>query len=238
MRLLKSATVLPFAIFSTRSITHAFSQTRSNNHKPTSMESFWDQRYGEDDFAYGTEPNQFLKDTLTSQKLSKGTCLLLADGEGRNGVYMAELGFDVTSVDFSAAGMEKAQSLAASRNVKIKTHVMDLADYDMGTEQWDCIVGIFCHFPPPVRAKVLAQIPASLKVGGCFVLECYTPDQIQYKTGGPPSPEPMYTKKMLADALGSHLEVIRNEELERDVQEGKYHTGKAAVVHFIGKKAA
>lgn len=200
--------------------------------------SMWDEKYSEEEFVYGTEPNGFLKETLSSLRLSPGKCLMLADGEGRNGVYMAEQGFDVVSVDYSSAGMEKAKQLAKSRNVEVSAVVADLGEYDLGNEQWDCVVGIFCHFPPPVRAKVLAGIPPSLKNGGYFILECYTPEQIKYGTGGPPSPEPTYTKKMLSDAFSDHLVVERNEELERDVIEGKLHTGKAAVVQFIGKKAA
>jgi SAM-dependent methyltransferase len=173
---------------------------------------------------------------VSSFQLSSGKCLLLADGEGRNGVYMAEQGFDVVSVDSSAAGLAKAQALAKTRNVTITTIQADLADYDLGTEEWDCIVGIYCHFPPPIRAKVLAAIPGSLKPGGYFLLECYTPDQIQYKTGGPQTPELMYSKQILSEAFDSQLEVLRNEELVRDVVEGKYHTGKGAVVQFIGQK--
>ena len=189
--------------------------------------SGWNDRYSDkDSFAFGTAPNDFLKETLPTLQLFGETkkCLLLADGEGRNGVYMAEEGFDVVSVDFSAAGLEKAQALAKTRNVQIATVQADLADYDLGTQQWDCIVGIYCHFPPAVRTKVLAAIPKALKPGGYFVLECYTPDQVHYKTGGPPTPEPLYTKRILADALGDALKVIRNEELERNVVEGKYHT--------------
>ena len=197
----------------------------------------WDERYNEKEYVYGTDPNDFLKETVTSLKISSGKCLLLADGEGRNGVFMAERGFDVTSVDYSAPGLEKAQSLAQARNVKITTVQADLANYDMGTEQWDCIVGIYCHFPPPIRAKVLAALPGSLKPGGYFLLECYTPEQIKNGTGGPPSPDFMYSKQILGDALDGQLEVTRNEELEREVVEGKYHTGKANVVQFIGKKA-
>ncbi|CAB9516813.1 Methyltransferase domain [Seminavis robusta] len=200
----------------------------------------WDERYGkEEEFAYGTEPNDFLKETITSAGSSndkKKKCLLLADGEGRNGVFMAEQGFNVVSVDFSETGLKKAQALAKSRGVTIETVVADLASYDLGTEQWDCIVGIFCHLPPPVRAKVLEGIPDSLKEGGQFLLECYTPDQLQYKTGGPPTADFMFSKQLLDEALGTKLQVIRNEEVVRTVTEGKLHTGKAAVVQFIGKK--
>ena len=204
----------------------------------------WEERYSEEEFAYGTEPNDFLKETISSLRFPAGTsgksCLLLADGEGRNGVFMAEqpgLFDQVVSVDYSPVGLEKAAQLAQTRKVHLQTVVADLGDYDLGHEAWDCIVGIFCHVPPPVRDKVLAGIPAALKPGGTLIMECYTPDQIHNGTGGPPVPGPMYSQKLLADAFDQHLLVERNEELERDVVEGKYHTGKASVVQFIGKKA-
>lgn len=233
--------------------------------------SMWDERYGdENEFAYGTKPNDFLVQVLPtlsfggSTETDKGTeeeklsCLLLADGEGRNGVYMAEqekFGH-IVSVDYSEVGMKKASQLATSRGVgdKVKTVVADLADYnffadipskdgDGTTTGYDCIVGIFCHFPPPIRTRVLNEIPKVLKPGGYFILECYTPDQIPYKTGGPPVPALMYSKEILSkaydadDGTSSNTLIIkRNEELVREVIEGQYHTGKAAVVQFIGQK--
>ena len=199
----------------------------------------WDERYSEEGFAYGTEPNQFLKDTLPSLNLPKGAkCLLLAEGEGRNAVYMAQHGLDVTGVDSSAVGLRKAQELASSRQVQIHTEVVDLADYDYGTTAWDCIVGIFCHVPPPIRARMLDSIPGALKPGGWVLFECYTPKQLEYKTGGPPVAPPMYTAEIFQQAFGDgKLEISRNEELEKEVMEGKYHNGKAAVVQFVGRKA-
>jgi len=204
--------------------------------------SMWEQRYSEEEYAYGTAPNDFLKETVPSlkfQSVPSGKCLLLADGEGRNGVFMAEQNlFDqVVSLDYSPVGLEKAKKLAKSRNVELETIEADLADYDLGTDKWDCIVGIFCHFPPPIRAEVLEGIPAALKSGGYFILECYTPDQIKNGTGGPPVAAPMYSKQILDDFLGQKLQIERNEELERTVSEGKYHKGNSAVVQFIGRKA-
>jgi SAM-dependent methyltransferase len=198
----------------------------------------WDKRYSVTEFAYGTEPNDFLKDIVPSLGVSSGKCLLLADGEGRNGVYMAQQGFDVVSVDYSKEGMEKAKKLAAEKSVSLEAVVADLGEYDLGTAQWDCIVGISCHFPPSIRSRVLGAISGALKPGGYFVLECYTPAQLEYKTGGPPIPALMYSKAVLSEALGNKLEVLKNEELVRDVVGGQYHTGKAAVVQFIGRKAA
>ena len=205
----------------------------------------WDTRYSEDGFAYGTEPNKFLQETLPTLQLptTGAKCLFLAEGEGRNAVYMAQQGHVVTGVDSSAVGLRKAQDLATSRNVQITTQVVDLADYDFGTEQWDAIVGIFCHVPPPIRTRMLAAIPAALKPGGYAIFECYTPRQLEFKTGGPPSAAPMYSAEIFQTAFGNEdgqplLEIIRNEEVTREVVEGKYHTGKAAVAQFIGRKKA
>ena len=165
-------------------------------------------------------------------------CLLLADGEGRNGVYMAELGYDVVSVDYSPVGLAKAQKLAAQKKVQITTIEANLNDFDLGSGEWDCIVGIFCHLPPHIRSKVLAAIPTSLRDGGMVIFECYTPDQLEKKTGGPPSSEPMYSKAIFAEAFDAcaGLTIERNEELIRIVQEGEYHNGESAVVQFIARK--
>lgn len=198
----------------------------------------WDETYSDEDvFVYGTEPNDFLKEFLPSLNLPpEAKCLMMADGEGRNGVYMAQQGYQVTSVDFSQAGLSKAEALAKKKGTSLITVLANLGEYDFGTEQWDCIVGIFCHFPPPIRSKVLQSIPGSLKDGGVLLMECYTPDQLKYKTGGPPSPELTYTSSLLSEAFAGKLSIERNEELVRDVIEGRLHTGTAAVVQFIGKK--
>lgn len=199
----------------------------------------WDDRYSGEGFAYGTEPNDFLKSAVTSSTLSlpKGArVLMLAEGEGRNGVFMAERGFDVTCVDLSAVGLQKAQALASSRGVSVETVVTDLGAYEFGVDRWDCVVGISSHLPPAVRERVLALIPPSLKANGYAVFEGYTPDQLSYKTGGPPTADMMYSSEIFAKAFGNVLEVLRNEELVRDVVEGDHHTGKAAVVQFIGRK--
>jgi len=205
----------------------------------------WDERFSESGFAYGTEPNDFLRDTLPTLKFDDGneqtgetqrSCLLLAEGEGRNAVYMAEHGWQATGVDSSSVGLAKAEKLAKERGTEISTIVADLETFELGASKWDCIVGIFCHLPPPIRARVLRSIPTALKPGGYFVLECYTPKQLEFKTGGPPVEALMYSRQILQDALGDSLDVIRNEELVRDVVEGKYHNGRAAVVQFVGRK--
>jgi SAM-dependent methyltransferase len=162
--------------------------------------------------------------------------LLLAEGEGRNAVWVAERGMTVTAVDLSSVGMEKAAKLARDRGVSVTTVTADLAAYDLGENRWDCIAGAFCHLPPPVRTRVLAAIPGALRPGGYFVLEAYTPAQVGRGTGGPPVPELMYTADILREALADKLAIQRNEELERNVVEGKYHNGMSSVVQFLAKK--
>jgi SAM-dependent methyltransferase len=197
----------------------------------------WDERYSEQGFAYGVEPNDFLEAILPTLNLPKdASCLFLAEGEGRNAVWAAEQGFQVVAVDSSKVGLEKAQTLARERGVSIQTEVADLGDYDLDVAKWDCIVGIFCHLPPMIRQRVLAAIPEALKPGGVFVLEGYTPQQLEYKTGGPHASDLMYTSEILKTALEGKLEIDRNEELMREVVEGKYHNGLAAVVQCIARK--
>lgn len=193
----------------------------------------WNQRYDTDAYVYGTEPNEFLKQQVG--KLPKGNILCLADGEGRNSVYLATLGYDVTAVDSSDVGLAKAQKLAAEKGVTITTQVADLADYDLGQGQWQGIVSIFCHLPPPLRKQVHGNINTALADGGVFLLEAYTPEQLQHGTGGPPNAAMMMTAAELPTELaGLHIDSCN--ELERQVLEGEGHSGTGAVVQLIAKK--
>jgi Methyltransferase domain len=198
----------------------------------------WDDRYSQEGFSYGTEPNDYLKSVAASTlNMPTGArVLMLADGEGRNGVFMAERGFDVTCVDLSAVGLQKAQALASSRGVTVETIVTDLGTYEFGVDRWDCVVGISSQLPPAIRERVLSLIPPSVKPNGYVVFEGYTPDQLNYKTGGPPSADMMYSSEIFSKAFGNVLDVLQNQELVRDVCEGDCHTGKAAVVQFVGRK--
>ena len=226
--------------------------------------NMWDTRYsessnGEEEYAFGIEPNDYLKETYDSifaktastsdtndaSKTTKKELKVLMLGEGRNAVFLAskEGLFDVTAVDISMVGLKKTQKLAQSKGVTVNTIQADLGTYNMGIDQWDIIVSIFCHLPPIIRKKVLYDdIPNALKPNGYFILEGYTPKQLNYKTGGPPIPDMMYTSKILQDAFPSSSEnaviinTIRNVELIREVVEGKYHTGKAAVIQYLGQK--
>ena len=161
--------------------------------------------------------------------------LCLAEGEGRNAVYLAELGYEVTAVDSSAVGMMKAEGLAASRGVLIKTVVADLADFVIEPNYWDGIVAIFAHLPPALRASVHRASVAGLRPGGAFVLEAYSPQQLEFGTGGPPVLELLMSLADLKDDLRG-LEFIIAMETEREINEGRFHDGRGAVVQVIGVK--
>lgn len=193
----------------------------------------WDEKYSADDYVYGTEPNRFLEEHAA--ELPPGEVLSLAEGEGRNAVYLAGLGFRVTAVDHSRVGLAKAQRLAAEKGVEIETICADLADFELGEARWDGIVSIFGHLPPEVRRTVYARLPAALKPGGILLLEAYTPDQMGRGTGGPRSVDLLVTAEMLREELLG-LEFLHLQELEREVIEGRGHTGLAAVVQLIARK--
>lgn len=196
----------------------------------------WDARYAEPGFAYGTEPNDFLSANAAVLPAG-GRVLSLAEGEGRNAVFLAKRGFRVTAVDSSAVGLEKARQLARQEGVSIETVVADLGQYDLGTSCWDGIVSIWCHVPPPLRVRLHRAAVEALRPNGVLLLESYTPKQLEYKTGGPPAGELMMTLAQLEQELAG-LEFIHAEERTREVHEGKYHNGMSAVVQVIAKKPA
>jgi SAM-dependent methyltransferase len=194
----------------------------------------WDQRYSEPGFAYGTEPNDFLAENV-HRLPSGGEILCLAEGEGRNAVFLAQRGYRVTGVDASSVGLGKAHELAAIHGVTVHTVLADLADYDMGHDRWDGVVSIWCHTPASLRATLHRAVVRGLKPGGVFVLEAYAPKQLEYRTGGPPSAEMMMTLDAVREEL-SGLELIFGEETIREVHEGKYHEGTSAVLQVIARK--
>lgn len=193
----------------------------------------WDERYQGADYVYGTEPNEFLLSHV--EQLPPGRVLCLAEGEGRNAVFLAERGFSVTAVDQSIVGLAKAERLAAQRGVQIETIVANLADFTIDSQSWESIVSIFAHTPPPVRRHIHSGVVHGLTPGGVFLLEAYRPEQLQYKTGGPPVVELMMSLELLHAEL-SGLEFDYAAETVRDVHEGRLHTGKGAVVQLLARK--
>jgi SAM-dependent methyltransferase len=196
----------------------------------------WDQRYQENKPAYGEAANDFLVEQVGL--LRPGTCLCLAEGQGRNAVWIAEQGFAVTAMDQSSVGMAKAAELAAARGVALKTAVGDLADFDLGSGKWDNIVSIFGHLPGPLRRDVHRRVVEALRPGGIFLLEAFTPDQLATEgTGGPADPDMLLTIAKLKAEL-PELEVVFAREILRPVNEGDYHKGDCAVVQFIARKGS
>ncbi len=195
---------------------------------------FWDSRFAEKGYAYGTEPNAF----LVSQKhlLKPGMqALAVADGEGRNGVWLAQQGLDVLSVDQSAVGLAKARELAAQRGVSIRTEQADLTTWKWPENEFDAVVAIYAHFSPAHRAAMHARMVAALKPGGVLILEAFTPKQLEYKTGGPQDPAMLYTADMLRGDLAGGERLLL-EEVITGLNEGPYHRGQAAVVRLVLRK--
>jgi SAM-dependent methyltransferase len=195
--------------------------------------SMWEQRYGVDHYHYGTAPNDFLREQIDS--LPDGPVLCLAEGEGRNAVFVAGTGREVHSVDLTEAGVAKTQRLARVRGVLVNAVAADLATYDIGHEQWAAVVSIFAHMPPHVRRDLHGRVVAALRPGGVFLLEAYTPDQIGRGTGGPAVPEMTMTLDLLRGELAG-LDFLHALETERVVVEGPGHTGMGAVVQVIARK--
>jgi 2-polyprenyl-3-methyl-5-hydroxy-6-metoxy-1,4-benzoquinol methylase len=198
------------------------------------MKDFWDARYSEDGFAYGVEANDFLKSTY-SEISPGGKVLCLSEGEGRNAIFLAQQGFDVTAIDLSSVGLKKAQERANNEGIKLTTIVTDVNDFDFGFESWDGIISIFGHLPSNIRTKVHEKIFPSLKKDGVYIFEAYTPEQLLLKTGGPKDESMMLTLSIVDKELFQLSPSIKR-TCVRDIQEGKYHRGLSAVLQYLGKK--
>ncbi len=193
---------------------------------------FWNHRYALPGWAYGTQPNDFVREVATHLE---GPVLCLGEGEGRNAVFLAERGLEVTAIDLSPKALEKAQQLATERGVTLTTQEADLADFVLGEGRWGTILSIWCHLPPWLRTRVHRDVVRALKPGGRFVLEAYTPAQLAFDTGGPKSLDLLVPP----DALKAELEGLtfeRFEVREREVQEGDWHHGRSAVVQVLARR--
>lgn len=197
-------------------------------------DEMWEQRYSGSGYVYGTEPNDFLAD-MAPVHLRPGTVLCLADGEGRNGVYLATQGYEVSSVDLSPSGVEKARALARSKGVSVDAKRGDLTTFDLGIGCWDTIVSIFVHLPPALRADVHRRVVQALKPGGTLILEAYAPGQLGRGTGGPPKLEMLMDLAAIQTELEG-LDFLVACETTRAVVEGEFHTGVAAVTQVVGRK--
>ncbi|MBC3767101.1 class I SAM-dependent methyltransferase [Neptunicella marina] len=192
----------------------------------------WDQRYADKDYVYGTEPNDFLREYAGQ---IKGPVLSLAEGEGRNAVYLASLGLDVLGVDSSAVGLQKAQALATSKQLTIQTEVVDLADFMPASNLYGSVVSISAHLPSVIRHRLYPLIEQSLKPGGLLILEAYAEEQLERETGGPKDIDMLMSLEKIQTEWPTLTPVVL-QEVTRNIVEGKFHTGEACVIQFIGQK--
>ncbi len=197
----------------------------------------WEDRYASaDDYVFGKAPAAFLTENPWITAGAK-TALAVADGEGRNSVHLAKAGLDVTSFDLSPTAVGRAQDLAAGAGVTLDTHVSDWDGWDW-TRRFDLVVGIFIQFMgPDARTRQFETLRAATKPGGRLVLHGYTPDQFELGTGGPPFVENMYTEALLRQHFGD-WQIERLASYERDVQEGRGHSGRSALIDLVVRRPA
>ena len=194
----------------------------------------WDERFSIEDYLFGAEPAQALV-KLEHYLIPQGDTLVIADGEGRNSVYLASRGFRVTASDSSTVANVKAKALAASRNVAVDYQVEDFFDIDWSAKQYDNIVGIFFQFIPPDKIKqVLTALPTAIKKGGTLLIHGYTPQQIELATGGPKDVSLMYTKELFEDMF-ENVEILVNNEYQMQLTEGSGHNGPSALIDFVAQ---
>ncbi|WP_329741351.1 class I SAM-dependent methyltransferase [Dyella sp. A6] len=195
----------------------------------------WDERYAGEAFLFGTAPNAFLA-AQRHRLPPAGTALAVADGEGRNGVWLAEQGLDVLAVDASATGLAKSRRLADSRGVTLHHEQADLAQWDFGTERFDVIAAIFVQFADPVlRQRMFEGICSALRPGGVLLLEGYRPEQLGYGTGGPSDLANLYTETLLRDAFAT-LQIEHLASYDIEIHEGSGHEGMSALIDLVARK--
>jgi len=192
---------------------------------------FWNERYREAEPAYGHEPNEFLK-TQLGCFAPGGDVLCLGEGEGRNAVWLASKGMRVSALDYAEAGLDRTRELARERGVEVALIHADLATHELGPNTYDGIVSIFVHLPATLRRSVHRAAMASLKPGGKFVAEYFSPDQLALGTGGPKDAALLYDPEDLReDFASSRILLLENKEVA--LREGRYHQGRASVVRVV-----
>ena len=195
----------------------------------------WETRFGAPGYLFGTQPNTFLRSQAHLLKPGQ-KALSVADGEGRNGVFLAECGLDVLAMDFSPTALAKAAALAKQRGVALRLEQADLETWHWPVETFDVVVAIFIQFcTPELRTRVFANMSRALKPGGLLLIEGYSPKQLEYKTGGPSQPERLYTRRMLETAF-SNFSSLEIKEYDATIDEGSGHGGMSALIDLVGRK--
>jgi SAM-dependent methyltransferase len=195
----------------------------------------WNRRFAQDDYLFGTEPNAWLRDHAHHWQPGQRV-LCVADGEGRNSVWLARQGLQVDAFDIAEAGVAKARRLAATQGVSVNYTVADCDGFDWPAASLDGVAAIFVQFADPaLRSRLFAHMVASLKPGGVLVLQGYTPRQLEHRTGGPPLASHLYTDAMLREAFAG-MELITLREYEAEVAEGSGHRGRSALIGLVARQ--
>lgn len=198
------------------------------------MREFWNERYGQEEYAYGTEPNAYFRQQISKLKL-QGSILLPAEGEGRNAVYAAKRGLEVTAFDLSEEAKNKALRLASANDVNITYHTDEFNKLSLTENSFDAIGLIYAHFPANLRADYHKQFVNLLAPGGVIILEAFSKEQLKYESGGPKDPDMLFSKEEIKSEFDG-LEVIDLSGYDIRLNEGPYHQGMASVVRFVGRK--
>lgn len=198
------------------------------------MSDFWNERYADEKYAYGIQPNQFLVEMITKLP-TQGKIVFPAEGEGRNAVFAAKNGFEVFAFDTSIEGKKKADKLANDQGVKIDYRVGILEELDFEPASFDGAVFIYSHFPKAIRATIHKQIEELLKPNGVLIFEAFSNEQLQYPSGGPKDIEMLFSEEEIKEEFKNiEFDFLKTEIIE--LNEGPFHQGKGSVVRFIGKK--
>jgi cyclopropane fatty-acyl-phospholipid synthase-like methyltransferase len=197
---------------------------------------FWNKRFDTPDYIFGRAPNEYLK-TQAKRHLKKGDAVLcVADGEGRNSVWLAKQGMQVDAFDLSEVALKKAIALAKEEAVEVQFTLASSDTWDWLPNQYDVVVSIFIQFADPVmRTRLFAQMASTLRPGGILIVQGYTPKQLEYKTGGPSILEHLYTEDMIRALIGD-LEPIDLRLYEKELSEGPKHTGMSALLGLVARK--
>lgn len=205
------------------------------------MKDFWNLRYGQTEYAYGSQPNEYLKTVLSGIK-HEGKVLFAAEGEGRNAVFAAGLGFQVTALDYSETGKAKALQLAQQAKVTIDYQIADLIGVDLINESFDILVLIYAHFPPQWRKEIHLKLQKAIKKGGLVIIEGFSKNHLEVSKNnklpsGPRDIDLLYNDKIIQeDFLG--FEVLKLSEEIVELDEGEFHQGRSSVIRFLGRKVS
>lgn len=203
------------------------------------MKEFWNERYAQAEYVYGLNPNDYLKKTL-GRIPQKGKMLLPAEGEGRNAVYAASLGFDVTAIDYSETAKTKALKLAARNQVSIDYQNADIMEMVLEEGKYDVLVLIYAHFPAPIRKDLHLKLQKALKKYGLVIIEGFSKNHLEVSknnqsSSGPQNIEMLFTEDIIKDDFSGFETIELTEEILR-LNEGEFHQGQSAVIRYMGRK--